>query len=59
MGDQYTNFHMVRRGDTEEYDVYFTPIAPLKYIKVNVTVNYAPTEEVKLKTRFQLLKECS
>jgi hypothetical protein len=49
------------RSVGEEYvnvDVYYTPPTPLKYIKVDFTVS-AAFEKVKLKTRFQILKECS
>lgn len=38
-----------------EYSVVITPVIPLKYIRVNVVLN----KPVKLKTRFQILKECS
>lgn len=52
----------VRVGDEEHIDVYFTPVVPLQYIKVNVKINrpldYSKPVDVKLKTRFQILKEC-
>ena len=49
-----------RVGDEEHIVVNFRPVVPLKYIKVNLKLNKPfPIEEIKLKTRFQILKECS
>jgi hypothetical protein len=39
----------------EHVDVYFTPVTPLKYIKINFSI--PAFEKIKLKTRFQILKE--
>ena len=40
-----------------EYDIVYTPVVPLKHIRVNVVLN-KPIEKIKLKTRYQILKEC-
>jgi hypothetical protein len=49
---------IVERESTDpealEYDVFVKPIMPLKFIKVDVRIN---RPFVKLKTRFQILKE--
>ena len=47
----------VRVGDEIHVEVFFRPVVPLKYICVKVQLNM-PMENVKLKTRFQILKEC-
>ena len=61
MGEEYEILQITERESADpealEYDVFIKPVMPLKFIKVNVQVN---RPFVKLKTRFQILKEeCS
>ena len=42
-----------------EYDVIYTPVMPLKYIKVDFVLNKPIEEKIKLKTRYQILKDVS